>query len=55
VDWVRGTGIPHYRVEYSTKRTDRGYVVKGKLLQSGVAESLWRQCHHSSNGGYLAA
>jgi hypothetical protein len=53
-DWVRGTGIPHYRVEYSTKRTDRGYVVKGKLLQSGVAESFVAPVPiYSSNGGYL--
>ena len=28
--WVRGTGIPHYRVEFSTHHTDKGEVVRGK-------------------------
>jgi hypothetical protein len=35
-DWVRGTGVPHYRAEYSTRRTERGFVVKGKLYQTRV-------------------
>jgi len=35
-DWVRGVGIPHYRVKYTVKRLDSGYVVRGKLYQSGV-------------------
>ncbi len=35
-EWVRGVGIPHYRVEYTVKRTDSGYLVRGKLRQSGV-------------------
>jgi hypothetical protein len=39
-DWVRGTGIPHYRLEYSTKRAEKGFVVKGKLLQTGVPDSF---------------
>jgi hypothetical protein len=34
--WVRGTGIPHYRVEFSTHRTESGYIVRGKLFQTGV-------------------
>jgi hypothetical protein len=34
--WVRGTGIPHYRVEFSTHRTESGYMVRGKLFQTGV-------------------
>jgi len=38
--WVRGTGIPHYKLEYSTKRTDKGIVVRGKLLQTGVPASF---------------
>jgi len=38
--WVRGTGIPHYKLEYSSKRTDKGIVVRGKLLQTGVPASF---------------
>jgi hypothetical protein len=53
-DWVHGTGIPHYRVEYSTRRSEKGYVVKGKLLQRGVASSFVASVPiYSSNGGYL--
>ena len=53
-DWVRGTGVPHYRIEYSTRRSEKGFVVKGKLLQSGVAGSFVAPIPiYSSNGGYL--
>jgi hypothetical protein len=53
-DWVHGTGIPHYHIEYSTRRSEKGYVVKGKLLQSGVASSFVAPVPvYSSNGGYL--
>jgi hypothetical protein len=53
-DWVRGTGIPHYRVEYSVKRSEKGFIVKGKLLQSAVANSFVAPVPiYSSNGGYL--
>ncbi len=38
--WVRGTGIPHYRVEFSTHHTDKGEVVRGKLFQTGVPHSF---------------
>jgi len=38
--WVRGTGIPHYRVEFSTSHTDKGEVVHGKLFQTGVPRSF---------------
>ncbi|MGB7280713.1 MAG: M1 family aminopeptidase [Candidatus Acidiferrum sp.] len=34
--WVRGTGIPHYRVEFSTHHTEKGDVVRGKLFQTDV-------------------
>jgi len=37
-EYVRGTGIPHYKADYTTKRTDRGFLVRGKLLQGGVPE-----------------
>jgi hypothetical protein len=38
--WVRGTGIPRYRVEFSTHHTDKGEVVRGKLFQTGVPRSF---------------
>jgi hypothetical protein len=34
--WVRGTGIPHYRVEFSTHHTEKGELVRGKLFQTDV-------------------
>ena len=53
-DWVHGTGIPHYRVEYSTRRSEKGFVIKGKLSQRGVASSFVAPVPiYSSNGGYL--
>jgi hypothetical protein len=53
-DWVRGTGVPHYRVEFSAKRSEKGFVIKGKLLQSGVASSFVAPVPiYASNGGYL--
>ena len=38
--WVRGTGIPHYRVEFTSAPSDKGFSVRGKLLQSGVPRSF---------------
>ncbi len=38
--WVRGTGIPHYHVEFTTQNTEKGFLVKGTLLQSGVPRSF---------------
>ncbi|MGH9744475.1 MAG: M1 family aminopeptidase [Candidatus Acidiferrales bacterium] len=35
-EWVRGTGIPRYAVEFQTKPHEGGFLVTGKLLQSGV-------------------
>ncbi len=37
-EYVRGTGIPHYKVEFTSRRTEKGFQVRGKLLQSGVPE-----------------
>jgi len=34
--WVRGTGIPHYRVEFSMHHTEKGELVRGKLFQTDV-------------------
>jgi hypothetical protein len=39
-DWVRGTGVPHYRVELSVHRSEKGFLVRGKLFQSGVLRSF---------------
>jgi hypothetical protein len=38
--WVRGTGIPHYRVEFTVHHSEKGYLVKGKLFQEGVLHSF---------------
>jgi hypothetical protein len=38
--WVRGTGIPNYRVEFSTHQTEKGFVVRGRLFQSDVPHSF---------------
>ena len=39
-EWIRGTGIPHYRVEFTSHRDDTGYSVRGKLFQTGVPRSF---------------
>jgi len=39
-DWVRGTGVPHYHVEFSVQQSEKGFVVRGKLFQSGVPRSF---------------
>jgi len=53
-DWVRGTGIPHYKLEYSTKRSEKGFVVRGKLLQSGVPNSFVAPVPiYTASGEYL--
>jgi hypothetical protein len=39
-EWVRGTGIPHYRVEYSAHSSEKGYLVRGKLFQTGVPRAF---------------
>jgi len=37
-EWVRATGIPHYKVEFQVKPHGDEFVVSGKLLQSGVED-----------------
>jgi Peptidase family M1 domain len=39
-EWVKGTGVPHYRVEFATHKTDAGYAIKGKIFQSNVPQSF---------------
>jgi hypothetical protein len=53
-DWVRGTGVPHYRIEYSVRRSDKGFIIKGKLRQTGVPNSFVAPVPiYASTGGYL--
>src|ERR1700722_314179 len=49
--WVRGTGIPRYRVEFSTNHTDKGEVVHGKLFQTGVPRSFIASVPLYANNG----
>ena len=52
--WVRGTGVPHYRVEYTTRRSEKGFVVKGKLRQTRVPRAFVAPVPlYSSNGTLL--
>ena len=39
-EWVRGTGVPHYRVEFTARHTEKGYEIRGKLFQTGVPRSF---------------
>jgi aminopeptidase N len=39
-EYVRGTGIPRYKVEFTVHRTEKGFQLRGKLLQSGVPRSF---------------
>lgn len=39
-EWVRGTGIPHYRVEFTAHHDDKGYLIRGKLFQTGVPRAF---------------
>jgi hypothetical protein len=38
--WVRGTGVPHYHVEFTVHRNENGYAIRGKLFQRGVPRSF---------------
>jgi len=37
---VRGVGIPRYRIEYTSKRTEKGFAIRGKIFQAGVPRSF---------------
>jgi peptidase M1-like protein len=39
-EWVRGTGIPSYRVQFTVRNTEKGFVVSGKLFQDNVPHSF---------------
>jgi len=50
-EWVRGTGIPHYRVEFTAHRDDKGYLIRGKLFQTGVPRSFIASVPLYAGGG----
>jgi Peptidase family M1 domain len=50
-DWVRGTGVPHYRVEFSVHPSEKGFLVRGKLFQSDVPRSFMAPVPLYSNVG----
>jgi hypothetical protein len=39
-EWVRETGIPHYKVEFTVQKSGEEYVVKGSLSQMDVPASF---------------
>jgi hypothetical protein len=39
-EYVRGTAIPHYKVSFTSRRVDKGFLVRGKLTASGVPHSF---------------
>ena len=49
--WVRGTGLPHYRVEFTSHAAEKGYLVKGKLYQSGVPRAFISSVPLYASGG----
>src|SRR5260370_35732754 len=48
-DWVRGTGVPHYHVEFSVQQSEKCFVLRGKLFQSGVPRALLSRLPLSAN------
>jgi hypothetical protein len=38
--WVRGTGVPHYHLEFTVVPTEKGFSIRGKLFQSEVPRSF---------------
>jgi Peptidase family M1 domain len=39
-EYVRGTGIPHYKVDFTSKRTEKGFLVRGRIHQTHVPHSF---------------
>ena len=39
-EYVRGTGIPHYKVQFTSHSSEKGFQIRGKLLQEGVPRSF---------------
>jgi hypothetical protein len=38
--WIRGTGVPRYHVEFTVRAGEKGFLVKGTLTQGGVPRSF---------------
>jgi len=38
--YIHGTGIPHYRVEFTVRHAEKGFQVRGKLFQTSVPRSF---------------
>jgi Peptidase family M1 domain len=39
-EYVRGSGIPHYKVQFTSRRSEKGFQIRGKLMQDGVPRSF---------------
>jgi len=39
-EWVKGSGVPHYHVEFTVHRNEKGYLIRGRLFQRGVPRSF---------------
>jgi hypothetical protein len=39
-EYVRGTGIPHYKVQFTSHSSEKGFQIRGKLTQNGVPRSF---------------
>jgi hypothetical protein len=39
-EWVRATGIPHYKVEFTSQKSGEQIIVKGSLIQTGVPSTF---------------
>lgn len=39
-EYVRGTGIPHYKVQFTSRSSEKGFQIRGKLMQEGVPRSF---------------
>jgi hypothetical protein len=39
-EYVRGTGIPHYKVQFTSRSSEKGFQIRGKLIQEGVPHSF---------------
>jgi hypothetical protein len=39
-EWILGTGIPTYSLDYRVQPETRGFVIEGRLAQSGVSDTF---------------
>ena len=50
-EWVRGTGIPRYHIEFTVRHDETGYSVHGKLFQTDVPRSFLASVPLYATGG----